>query len=680
MASEVHYSVENGVAVLCMTRGTENVLVPDMRAELIAAVGRAIVDDAVTGVVLTGLGRGFSSGIDIEEYNQELSSPWMTDLCQTIEDAPKPIVAALHGSALGAGFELALAAHARVAKTGTMVALPEVRLGLLPGGGGTQRLPRLAGAQASLKMILSGQVYPVEDPMLTPVFARILPDDPMPAAIQLVRQLAQAGIWPKTSESMHGFSDPTGYQRAIQSVRSKLTENDRLEADVLRCVEAAQLLPFDQAMQLERTLFEARRTSSKSRGIRHAFAAERRARAMPDLTGTIPKDVEKVVVVGTAPTQADLVVAALNRGKTVSILTSEPVAAEQIAARVRDIYQTAVERGRIDIIDRDARLRELSAGDDRSVIPQADLILDGGGVVIAHTKAKPDAAWCVLDEALPSAERALQVGHPTMALRIYRPAYIPRLAEIATNADSPADAVARAVSYFSTQGATVLRATERPGLLGHRLMAALQRAALVLVRSGADLFAVDEAAEALGFVRGPFRSMETDRLEQTSQRIRRIIGPETNAPELGLLEARAVLMASGTAAGTGFYAAHDDKIVPDPAVRGWLDTWRAGQTDLKTDLSRIEGPSLQLALHAAIVNKAVSMIEAGDVVRASDIDLCMVKGYGFDRTRGGPLLWADIQGLLPLLRTMKALAPLSDVWHPHPKIVDMVKNGERFFS
>ncbi len=662
-----------------MTRGKDNALVPDMRAELIAAIRQAVADDVVSGVVLTGLGRGFSSGVDIEEYNQELRSPWLRDVCHAIEEAPKPVVAAMHGSALGAGFELALAAHARVAKSGTKVALPEVRLGLLPGGGGTQRLPRLVGAQASLKMLLSGQVYAVEDPMLAPVFAHVLQNDPVPAAIELARQLAQAGIWPKSSESVQGFSDATGYQRSIQSVRSKLAENDKLESDVLRCTEAAQLLPFDQAMQLESTLFEARRTSSASRGIRHAFAAERRAHAMPDLTGTIPKHVEKVVVIGTAPTQADLVVAALNRGKTVSILTSEPVAAEQIAARVRDMYQTAVERGRIDIIDRDARLRELSAGDDRGVIPQADLILDSGGVVIAHTKAKPDVAWCVLDEALPSMERAEQVGHPTMALRIYRPAYIPRLAEIATNADSPADAVARAVSYFSAQGATVLRATERPGLLGHRLMAALERAALVLVRAGADLFGVDAAAEAVGFVRGPFRLMEAGRLEQASQRIRRIIGPETNAPELGLLEARAVLMASGTASGTGFYAAQEDRIVPDPAVRGWLDTWRAGQTDLKTDLSRIEGPSLQLALHAAIVNKAVSMIEAGDVVRASDIDLCMVKGYGFDRTRGGPLLWADIQGLLPLLRTMKALAPLSDVWHPHPKIEDMVKNGERFF-
>ncbi len=680
MASEVHYSIENGVAVLCMTRGAENALVRDMRAELSAAVARAVADETVLGLVLTGLGRGFSSGIDIEEYNQELQTPWITELCQEIEDAPKPVVAALHGSALGAGFELALAAHARIAKTGTAVALPEVRLGLLPGGGGTQRLPRLVGAQASLKMILSGQIFNAEDQMLAPVFAHIVPDDPMPAAIQLARQLAQAGVWGKSSDSTHGFSDPTGYQRAIQSVRRKLTEDERLEENILRCIEAAQLLPFDQAIQLERTLFEARRISSSSRGIRHAFAAERRARAMPDLTGIIPKEIEKVVVVGTAPTQADLVVAALNRGKSVSILTSEPVAAEQIAARVRDIYQTALDRGRIDIIDRDTRLRELSASDDRSVISDADLVLDSGGVVIAHTKVKPDTAWCVLDEALHSTERAEQVCHPTLALRIYRPAYIPRLAELATNADSPADAVARAVAYFSGQGATVLRTTERPGLLGHRLMYALERAALVLVRAGADLFEIDEAAEALGFVRGPFRSMETQRLEQASQRIRRILGPDAEAPELGLLEARAALMASGNAVGTGFYAAHEDKVLPDPAVRNWLDTWRAGQSDLKTDLSKIEGRSLQLALHASFVNQAVAMMEAGDVLRASDIDLCMVKGYGFAWTRGGPLLWADTQGLLPLLRTMKALTPLCDIWRPHPKIEDMVKNGERFFS
>ncbi len=680
MGSEVHYSVENGVAVIRMTRGAENALVPDMRAELVDALKQAIADGDVSALTLSGLGRVFSSGIDLEEYNSGLQQPWVTDVCQVIESSPKPVVASLHGAALGAGFELALSAHARVAEAETKVGLPEARLGMLPGGGGTQRLPRLVGAQASLKMLLSGQVYPVDDPMLAPVFARIVAGDPISVAIDLAGRLAQAGGWGRTAEADIGFSDPTGYQRAIQSVRAKLTPSDTLEAEILRCVEAAQLLPFDQALEVERTLFEARRKSSAARGIRHAFAAERRARGMPDLTGIMAKDVKKVVIIGTAPSHADLAVAALNRGKSVTLLASEPQEADAIAARVGEIYQSALQRGRIDIIDRDARLRELSAGDDRSAILDADLILDSGGVVIAHTKAKPDAAWCVLDEAQPSQTRANEVGNPTMALRVYRPAYIPRLAEIATNPDSPTEAVARAVSYFSGQGATVLRVRERPGLLGHTLSAILNRAALILVRSGADVETVDSAAEELGFVRGPFHQMDAGGLQHSLQLIEHVIGTDAAAPELDLLRARVGLMASGDVAGTGFYATQGEASVVDPGLRAWLETWRSGQIDLKADLSKVEGPSIQVALHAAIVNAAVRMIENGDVLRASDIDLCLVKGYGFDRTKGGPLLWADIQGLLPLLRTMKALKPLSEIWQAHPRIEEMVKNGQRFFS
>ena len=507
MGSEIHYSLEDGIAVLNLARGGDNALVPQLRAELLEALERAMQDGQAHGAVLVSLGRVFSSGLDISEYDRELSPPLMSDLCLAIENATKPVVTSLHGAALGAGFELALASHARVAQTGTQVALPEVRLGMLPGGGGIQRLSRLVGAQAALKILLSGQAIAVDDPMVIHMFARIEKQDPLATAIQMARHLAQTGHWKRTCDVDRGFSDPVGYQAAIETLRKKLRPGDKVEADIVHCVEAAQLLSFDQALVQEGMLSEARRTSPSARGTRHVFAAERRARVMPDIGDLSQKEVNLVVVVAPGPGLAGLVVACLDRGQRVSVLAAHAHETADVVAEVTALYEGVVEQGRLDMLDRDARLRRLSQGCDLAVLADVDLVLDGAQMTIPETRISPFAAWCVLDEAQPSAARAAQIGRSTMALRVYRPAYIPRLAELATNEGSMPDSVARAVSYFSNHGATVLRTTEKPGLLGFRLIGRLYQAALVLCRVGADPFEIDEAAQDLGFFRGPFLSL-----------------------------------------------------------------------------------------------------------------------------------------------------------------------------
>ncbi len=685
MAAEVKYDLRDGVAVILMDRPVANALAPGLRAELLEALNRAAQDDAVQAIVLGGAGAVFSSGVDIAEYDSALAEPWIDTLTRTIESSLKPVVASLHGSALGAGFELALAAHARVVQQGTKLALPEITLGLVPGGGGTQRLPRLVGAQAALEFMLSGRAVTPDDTRLARIFARITGDAPLEGAISVARAMARSGDWTRTAQTERGFSDPEGYQRAVSAVTGQLRDPDGAEAALARCVEAAQLLPFEQGLAFERSVFEDRLASTRARAIRHVYTAERRAGIMPELGQAQARPLRHVVLAGAAPVLAELAVVCLDRGQRVTIVSDNEERAQAVALKVRAVYDNAVARGRLEADGREARLARLAHGCEESGLAEADLVLDTGELDLAELSAKAGAhtAWVVLNEGASTQARAAQAGASAraVALRVYRPAHSTTLSEIAVPQGTAPDVVASVVSYFSGQGRSVLRTVETPGLLGHNVMGAALRAGLSLALSGADPHEVDAAAQKLGFAHGPFRQIEAEGIEPVLTRLRRIARARglDEGPDLALLADRQAAVQAGRTPGRGFYASEGQRVVADPGLAGWLADWRQVRGADRPTLP--DGVPLDRALHAALVNEGARLVAGKAVLRASDIDLCLVKGYGFDRARGGPLLLSDIEGLLGLARTMKTLAPLAaDVWAPHPLIDDMVKYGRRFFS
>ncbi|WP_135501970.1 enoyl-CoA hydratase/isomerase family protein [Roseovarius aestuariivivens] len=663
--SEVKYHIEEGVAVLTMERGRANALAPSLRADLAAALERAAGDDQVAAVVLQGAGGVFSSGVDIAEYDAPLASPWIDVLARRIETFPKPVVAALHGAALGAGLELALAAHGRVVRNSTRLAQPEVTLSLVPGGGATQRLPRLLGAQAALELMLAGRAVAPDDPRLRQIFDEVTTDEPLAPALALARRLARAGTWTRTCDIERGFSDPEGYQKAISAVGAQVRAKTSAEADVLRCVEAAQLLPFEQGLAFERTVFEERIASPAARAIRHVYTAERRAQMHPGLQDARPREIRQVALIGDDPQVAQLAIHCLDQGQHVTITGPN---ADALAARTAAIYEAAVSRGRLADAAREAALARLAIVPTDQAIPVADLVLEAKGSVPGSARPKPDAVWCVLDDVGQAELRAADLGTPVVTLRVYRPAHSSRLAEFAALDTTPVDVLASVVAYFGRAGRSVLRSAVRPGLLGHRAMAPGLCAALSLVRAGADPSAVDLAARDLGFADGPFRMIEIDGPAEVEARLERICGSGAQA-ELDLLRA----LRDREDGETGATEGKDS----DPALAHWLQAWRSRQGDLP---SLPQGVSLRDAMHAALVNGAARMIEGREVMRASDIDLCFVQGYGFARDKGGPLLQADILGLLPLVRKMKTLQEISEnIWKPAPLVEEMVKYGKRFF-
>lgn len=659
--SEVGYERRGDIAILTLNRPTANALAPSLRAALKTRLQEALGDDDVAAIVLRGAGGSFCSGVDITEYDGRLATPWVSDICRAIESAAKPIVAALRGAALGAGFELALAAHARVARKGTRGALPEVALGLIPCGGTTQRAPRLVGAQTALDIMLSGRVVDITEGRMRGFVDTLTEDDPLDAAAGMAASMAETGHWHRPADRVQGLSDPEAYREAVAAAFERLNDRDGAERDIVRCVEAAQIFPYERGLDFESALFKDRLTSSASRGLRHIFAAERRAADMPEMSAPDAPLLRRVVLVGSTTILPEFAVALLDGARKVQIALPDDTARDTVMARIRHIYDSAVSRGRLPSEQRDERLARLGIRTDYKALEGADVVFDCGGTVMGGDMPalKEGAFWATLDGD----------GTATPGCRVYRPAHRSRLVEICAGETIAQVKVAALARMFSGLGRTVVRCAAGTGSAGHAMADALYRGALVLAEAGMSPYAVDQAARDLGFAQGPFRLIDAEGLDRVRARL---VSPGSGTAEgLPLLDRLLAEGSTGQAGGYGFYQYGADGARPRPDLP-------RPETRLSAALGDI---GAACALQAALANAAARLLEAGAVQRASDLDVVMVKGYGFARERGGPLLRADQAGMLRLLTDMKALADLSDaLWRPAPLIEEMFKNGEGFFG
>ncbi len=686
MSGQVQYELQDGVAVLSLNRPGANALVQSTRQDLAEALERAFEDDSAKGVVVCGAGGCFSAGADVAELDRPAIGPLIRDICALIEDAPKPVVTAVHGVAMGAGFELVLAAHGRVAQKGTKVSLPDIALDLVPCGGATQRLPRLIGAQASLEFMLSGRPVDVSDAKFVRVFDAIIDDHPLRAARILVKTLAAGGRWEKSSDQRRGFSDPQVFAKSVAAISGRVKKTNSAENDMVKCIEASQLLPFDQGIAFERARYEDRLNSAESRAIRHLYTAERRADNMPELASGKASEVATVALVGSAPILAELAVLCLNAGQKVLVLAADDAGTEKLMSRVREVYDRMSEAGELDQSDQDERLARLQSIPNESALGQADLVLERGEMPLDQNNlnVKPNVCWVMINlpgvvppKNFPS--RAALQGH-IVVLRVQRGVSRAELMELAVPQETSADVVATVRKYFSDQGKVVLRSVEIPGMMGENLTAALMRAAIALTAAGASPFLVDDAARKLGFKSGPFIMMQHEGFARVQARLETLL----KARNLRPFEYHALLTDrhnanTGQDVNThGFYELEGQKLRAHKRELVWLATWRMKQGSV---LPKLPDVPLVTALHAAIVNEAARLIDRRALLRPTDIDVAMVRGYGFSRSRGGPLLQADINGLLPLVRAMKQLSELDEtLWSCHPLLTRKVQNGERFFN
>jgi 3-hydroxyacyl-CoA dehydrogenase len=647
------------VRIVRLDRPVANALTPDLRADLLQALREAVADADCRAVVIGAVGPGFSSGVDLTEHDGPSVAPTVSDLCLEIEDCAKPVVLALHGGVLGAAVALALAAHACVAQADARIGLPEIGMGMIPGAGVTQRLPRLAGPEVALDLMLSGQARRADDPRLAPLFDQVVAEDPEGAAVRLAQHLAERGNWPRSRDCARGMADPLAYQSALTAA-GQAAQKSGAAADILHAVAAAQLLPFEQGLALEQVLFDERLQSPEARAQRHVFAAERRAAGMPELRGAEIRPLQQVALAGTG--LGDVAMALLDAGCRVRTEDGD------LPRQVQQGYERAVRARRMAATEVQARLAQLEVGPTEG---WADLVLDG------RAEAVPQGALARPAEGGIAAvlDTGSGLAGVTLGLRLYRPAQVMKIAEIAVAEGAEAVAVASLARLCAEMGRTAVRAAlpAAGAGLGHVMMGVLGLAALDLLRAGLSVQRVDQAAQRLGLRHGPLLLMDIEGLVPVAQRLRGVAAlfgappPDREGP----LAERLTRGATGRAAGHGFY----EHTAEGPRAPG--DPTGSGHDPAEV----LGGIAPDDALQAALVKAAARLVATQAVQRASDLDVVMVRGYGFDRARGGPLFEADRRGLLAVLKDMKALAALSEpIWGPEPLIETMVKNGEGFFG
>ncbi len=680
MSEQVQTRVENGIAILRINRPPRNVLSLALCRDLLEELIKAEQDATVSGVVIAGQGVGFSTGMDLIDFASGGHAPSVARLGQHMDQAQKPIVAALHGPVIGAGLELALCAHARVANSKTMIGMPDVALGLIPGGGATQRLPRVLGAQTSLEFLLSRRPVEATHQRFDALFDQIVPSDQEGVAIALAQSLAETGIWTRLRDHERGLSDPAVFQSSISDLRVKITNSDSPENDIVDCVEAAQLLPFDQGLEFEAVRFRERTNTPHAQLLRHAFVADARARSLPPALASNALKVEKVVVLGRSADVADLAAMVLWLGHKVWIESGTPNMAKALA----DLTLKRLDRPEFKHPPGQAKPADrLTVGAKGTEIEEADMIFDTGELTPdPPADLKEGAVWIVTSGSISAAERGQEVSAERRTLRMRKLLKTAHLVELSAPAATSNTTVATTHRALSAAGQNVVMTADVPGGLVGSLFSVLSRCALVMLAAGQKPGDVEAAAQKLGLRQGPLQMMDVLTPARSLHMMRQVFEHrEAPLAPLRLLSDRiADATADNETVGDHLLVFHihaGQSFSRDPELQGWVDEWREEYPERARTWPQMP---LERAMLCALVNEGARLNRKRVVQRLSDIDLAAEKGLFMDRSKGGPLIQADLQGLLGLARSMKALEPLDPtLWAPDPLVVDMVKNGKRFF-
>ncbi|HYL02550.1 MAG TPA: 3-hydroxyacyl-CoA dehydrogenase NAD-binding domain-containing protein [Steroidobacteraceae bacterium] len=690
--SAVNYRVAGEVAVLEIANPPVNALALAVRSALAAALARAGSDPAVVAVVVSGAAGVFSVGADINEISsgRVLEPPTLRDLEAQIEAQRKPVVAALEGNALGGGFELALSCHWRVATTAARVGLPEVKLGLIPGAGGTLRFTRLAGPQAALEAITSGAQLPAPRALELGLVDAIAPDA-VPAAVELARQAA------RERRPLRRASEVTERVQGVDSAifaafRAKLAGSARGELAPLRIVdaiEAACTRPAEEALRLEREYFVECRDSPQRRALTHLFFAERAARRIPGVDAQVqPLPIRRAAVVGAGTMGGGIAMCFANAGIPLQLLELSAAALERGLSVIRRNYEASVARGSLTRPRAEAALaliagaseyRELAAADivieavyedlevKREVFARLDAVAAPGAILATNTSTLD------IDAIAASTSRPEQV----VGTHFFSPANVMRLLENVRGRRSSPQTLATVMALGRTLGKVVVLAGNCDGFIGNRMLMYYGAEAEFLLEEGATPEQIDRVIEGFGFRMGPLavRDLAGNDVGFQIRKGRKLPPDERWSPILERLVERGRL---GQKSGRGFYRYEGRTRISDPEV---LSIIESASSELGIERCELgEQEILDRLLHP-LVNEGARIVEEGIALRPGDIDVVYVNGYGFPAWRGGPMHWAEQAGLARVVETMRRLAPTHGArWRPAPLLERLAASGQGWDS
>ncbi len=694
--STTTYALRGAVAVITMNNPPVNGLGFDLRRDIVEGLTRAEADGNVKAVVLIGSARAFSGGADIREFGSPRASaePDLNTVIRMLEGANKPVVAAIGGACMGGGLELALGCHYRVAVKGAQIALPEVKLGLMPGAGGTQRLPRLIGAEAALNMIVSGNSVPSEQLKDGALFDELFERDLLPGAIAFADKVASEKRPLKRVRDLKvSLANADGFFQFARNTVRAAAKNFPAPLKCVDAVAAAVAMPYEEGARFERESFLQLMQTSQSRALRHAFFGERAAAKIPDVPEDTPlRKIEKMAVVGAGTMGGGITMNFLSAGIPVALLEMNPEALDRGLATIRRNYEASARKGRLkaqQVEERMALLEPTLSYDD---LKDADMVIEA----VFEDIAVKEAVFRQLDEVMKSGAilasntSTLDVNkiadftrrpQDVLGTHFFSPANVMKLLEVVRGGKTAKDVLATVMSLAKKIRKTAVVSGVCDGFIGNRMVEQYLRQALFLLEEGAAPSQVDRAMESWGMAMGPFRMSDLAGNDIGWAIRKRRYRERPNFKYSKIADRLCEQGRFGQKTGLGWYryeAGRRDAL-PDSAVEQMIVDYRK---EIGAQRRGIDDDEIVHRLIFALVNEGSAILQEGISSRASDIDMVYLTGYGFPLHRGGPMLYADEVGLYNVVDRMKRFAanPHGDpgFWKPASLLVKLTSEGKKF--
>jgi len=692
-ASPVTYECRDGIGLIRIDNPPVNALGHAVRSGIVAALEAAEADSGAAAIVLAGAGRTFPAGADIREFGKPPQPPSLPEVIDALESAAKLTVAAIHGNALGGGLEVALGCDYRIAAAGAKVGLPEVKLGLLPGAGGTQRLPRLIGVEPALQIVVSGDPVDAAEAQRLGILDAVTGEELIAAAIAFGKACQAEGKGKRRLSERSLAEVPA---EVFDRFAAETKKRKRGQEAPLRCIEAvraAQDLPFPEGAARERELFAQLRQSPQSKALRHIFFAERAVASVPGLPKETPqREIAQAAVIGAGTMGGGIAMCFANAGIPVKLLEAQQEALDKGLATIRKNYEASAKRGRLTAEEVEARMGLIQPTLSYDSLGDADMAVEAVFEEMALKErifgeldrvCKPGAILASNTSTLDIDRIARATGRPqdVVGMHFFSPANVMRLLEVVRGAATAPEVLATAMATGKRIGKVAVAVGNCHAFVGNRILHKRQQEAIALVEQGAAPQQVDKVLSDFGFPMGPFAMADLAGID-VGWRIRkeqRKAG-DPNAPAPHWLDALAERGRFGQKTGAGIYRyeAGSRTPIPDPEVEGIVAEAAAEKGIVRRDVGDEE--ILKSCLYV-MVNEAARILEEGIAARALDVDAIWVYGYGFPAYRGGLLFWAEEEvGLKPIADYCQERFAESGraVWQPAPLLVRLAESGGGF--
>jgi 3-hydroxyacyl-CoA dehydrogenase len=692
------YEVRDGVAILTLDNAPVNGLSHALRVAYADGLEKANADANVKAIVVTGAGKAFSGGADIKEFGspKALAEPNLGSIIRMTEMSNKPVVAAIHTTCMGGGLELALGCHYRVVAPGANIALPEVKLGLIPGAGGTVRLPRVLGVEAATSMIVSGEPVPSDMLAMAPgqkLFDKLVQGDLLEGALAFAKEKADVRPLPLVRDLKVGHPEADGYFQFARNTAKAMAKNFPAPAKCVDAVQNATKMKFDDALAAEREIFVNLMFTPESKSLRHLFFAERAASKIPDVGDDVkPREIKKVGIIGAGTMGGGIGMNFLNAGVPVVILEMKQEAIDKGFGVIRGNYESQVKKGKLKQDKLDQRMSMLSSTLSYDDLKDCDLIIEAVFEEIGVKEkvfnaidavAKPGAILASNTSTLDVNKIASFTKRPqdVVGMHFFSPANVMKLLEVVRGEKTAKDVLATVMAVAKKIKKVAVISGVCDGFIGNRMIEQYGRQGGFLLDEGCTPQQVDRAVEKFGFAMGPFRMGDLAGNDiGWAIRKRRY----TEKPNMRYSKTADLLCEQGRfgqKVGKGWYDYVPGKrdAIPNADVEAMIAKHRES---LGITPRKISDDEIVHRLVLSLVNEAAHILEEGIANKASDIDIVYIYGYGFPPHRGGPMNYANELGLFTVAQMMKKFAqnPLDDAkfWEPAPLIKKLIAEGKSF--